>query len=705
MPTLRAPFRGSLVITAGNVMKGAASPGQQVWTGKRRRSTSSPVRTTSCTGPRRVVCGRESAIDFSFLSPRTLSTSPCGGCISSTSSSFAATSSSRSTPRARHIRRSVPNWLIKRGWLAPFGRSNSSAGPPALTVRSTISVTSRCGSTSAETRTSSPSRSSSAIQERRSAGGAKARSVYVGQRQLNRVCERQRTAGAVAALELRQVGDDVARELVALGLPLAHTPAGRVRVRRPQKPSGALGVSLGRRDPGEEGQSEDHSLAVADPAGDQQALASTRACVVDPTETKRALGRMLERSLLPPDEMDLGRELGAAVEERKRVLEAALVERDRAEQARRLRLGEVPRIERETLVGKRARSPAIADPIRLDPESDQHVRDPKIVAERPVLLERLLRMARPLLEVSDDVDATGEHAHGPDVELPRYLLRARQELCHTSLSLQRSVRHPVLLEQHGQPHGRLQVPRRHEPVERGAEIRLLGVDERIAAVAPPALDTFDGKVGLLRHRQEEAGVRVPQRVLLAGVTQALERELADRLEHPEPALFADADEALVDERLKAVEVGFADGLGRLERATICEHREPSEQPLLVLLQQVVRPFDRRSQRLLPNLGVPAAAEQVEPATEPLEQLTGREHRDPRRGELERKRQVVQPRAQLVERRLGLEVGTHGPGAGSEQLARIATREDRHRVDMLARELEPLAARDDDGEIRTRADDR
>ena len=86
----------------------------------------------------------------------------------------AATSSSRSTPKARHMRRSVPNWLISSGCSEPFGCSKRSAGPPALTVRSTISVISRCGSTSAATRTSSPSRSSSAIQSRRS----RSRSCY-----------------------------------------------------------------------------------------------------------------------------------------------------------------------------------------------------------------------------------------------------------------------------------------------------------------------------------------------------------------------------------------------------------------------------------------------------------------------------------------------------------------------------------------------
>ena len=172
MPTLRPPVCGSFVITAGSVMNGAGSPGQQRWIGSRSRSISSPVRTTSWQAPRETVFGRESAIDFSFFRPRTLSTRPCGGCISSTSSSLAATSSSRSTPNARHIRRSVPNWLISSGSREPFVRSNSSAGPPDFTVRSTISVISRSGSTSAETRTSSPSPSSRRIHSRRSAGGA-----------------------------------------------------------------------------------------------------------------------------------------------------------------------------------------------------------------------------------------------------------------------------------------------------------------------------------------------------------------------------------------------------------------------------------------------------------------------------------------------------------------------------------------------------
>ena len=162
--------------------------------GRRRRRSS----TTSWQAPRATVFGRESAIDFSFFRPRTFSTSPCGGCISSTSSSCAATSSSRSTPKARHMRRSVPNWLISSGCRAPFGFSNRSAGPPALTVRSTISVISRSGSTSAATRTSSPSRSSSAIQSRRSAAGP-SRSVYGRERILDRASSEQLRPRPVAS--------------------------------------------------------------------------------------------------------------------------------------------------------------------------------------------------------------------------------------------------------------------------------------------------------------------------------------------------------------------------------------------------------------------------------------------------------------------------------------------------------------------------
>ena len=90
MPTLRLPVRGSRVITAGSVMNGAASPGQQRLDREPAEVDVVAASTTSWQAPLRTVFGRESAIDFSFCRPPTLSTSPCGGCISSTSASFAA---------------------------------------------------------------------------------------------------------------------------------------------------------------------------------------------------------------------------------------------------------------------------------------------------------------------------------------------------------------------------------------------------------------------------------------------------------------------------------------------------------------------------------------------------------------------------------------------------------------------------------------
>ena len=178
MPTFRVPLTGSFVITAGSVMNGAGSPGQHVWIGRRVMSTSSPVSTISWQTPLETTFGRESAIDLSFFRPWIFSRRPSGGCISSTSASFSATASRLGAPNAIAMRRSVPNWLMSSWCSEPFGFSKSSAGPPpALTRRSTISVISRYGSASAVIRCSSPSRSSSAIQSRRSFRGATPRSV------------------------------------------------------------------------------------------------------------------------------------------------------------------------------------------------------------------------------------------------------------------------------------------------------------------------------------------------------------------------------------------------------------------------------------------------------------------------------------------------------------------------------------------------
>ena len=58
-------------------------------------------------------------------------------------------------------------------------------------------------------------------------------------------------------------------------------------------------------------------------------------------------------------------------------------------------------------------------------------------------------------------------------------------------------------------------------------------------------------------------------------------------------------------------------------------------------EEVVRPLDRRAQRLLAGLGVPAALEQVEPLGQALEDLSRGKHRRAGGSQLDRERQPVQ----------------------------------------------------------------
>src|SRR5579884_2583948 len=96
------------------------------------------------------------------------------------------------------------------------------------------------------------------------------------------------------------------------------------------------------------------------------------------------------------------------------------------------------------------------------------------------------------------------------------------------------------------------------------------------------------------------------RVVLV-LRELLGPELADRLEHPEAARLPAAHEALVDERLHELEAGARDPLRRLERPAAPEDRERREQPPLLGLEQLVRPLERRPERLLASLRIPASA--------------------------------------------------------------------------------------------------
>ena len=136
------------------------------------------------------------------------------------------------------------------------------------------------------------------------------------------------------------------------------------------------------------------------------------------------------------------------------------------------------------------------------------------------------------------------------------------------------------------------------------------------------------------------------------IGQLLECVLADRLQHPE-ALVRVTDEALLDERLERVEVGVAGRFGGLEGATAVEDGQPGEQLFPVLVEQLVRPCDRRAEGLMAGLGVSASSEEVEPPAEPVEDLRRGKHGASRSCELDGERELVEAPAELGDRFVGL----------------------------------------------------
>ena len=142
------------------------------------------------------------------------------------------------------------------------------------------------------------------------------------------------------------------------------------------------------------------------------------------------------------------------------------------------------------------------------------------------------------------------------------------------------------------------------------------------------------------------------------------------------------DERLVDQaaeqsdRLLALErILGADVLGRLQAEAPGEHREAPQEDLLVGLEQVEAPGERRPQRLLPGHRRAAPArEQVERVVEALDDLCGGEDADPGRRELDRQRHPVEAVAEGRDRDRVLVVQLEAGGG----LAR-ANREEPHRL--------------------------
>ena len=107
--------------------------------------------------------------------------------------------------------------------------------------------------------------------------------------------------------------------------------------------------------------------------------------------------------------------------------------------------------------------------------------------------------------------------------------------------------------------------------------------------------------------------------------------------------------------------------------------------MLGLVEQVVRPGDRGTERLLARVGITVALQPVEAPAERRQDLGRCEKARPRGRELDREREVVEPRAQLRDRVgvTGVDAKRGGPGA--EQLRCFRCRQRGDRVHVLARE--------------------
>ena len=157
----------------------------------------------------------------------------------------------------------------------------------------------------------------------------------------------------------------------------------------------------------------------------------------------------------------------------------------------------------------------------------------------------------------------------------------------------------------------------------------------------------------MRAPSRHAGARAW--ALFAGLGEPLSCIHANCLEQPVapfPASLLDGDERLLGEARQDVRdlgriepVAGADLLDGLELEAAREDRKPAEQDLLVGLEQIVAPLQRRGQRLLPGrCGVAARSQQTEAVVEPLGDRRRAEHADTSRGELECERQPVEAEA-------------------------------------------------------------
>ena len=198
-----------------------------------------------------------------------------------------------------------------------------------------------------------------------------------------------------------------------------------------------------------------------------------------------------------------------------------------------------------------------------------------------------------------------------------------------------------------------------------------------------------------------------ERLALARLCQALERVMADGVEQAVAGgaiLLLDHDERLIDEPREYIQLARADGLHRGEVKATRERAEATEEGALHLVEQLVAPVERGGERLLARQGgTPTRREHAKRIAQPLGDLRRREDADTGGRQLNRQRDPVDPPADL-RYRVGVLLGEDEArgdrgGAISEQLGRLARPKRGHAPVDLARDVQRLATRGEDPEIR------
>ena len=228
------------------------------------------------------------------------------------------------------------------------------------------------------------------------------------------------------------------------------------------------------------------------------------------------------------------------------------------------------------------------------------------------------------------------------------------------------------------------------------------------------IDPVEGSMPTMAQFGEVVGVPRAESICIVGCHQALTRVQRKRLQQPVTdfaARMIGDDQRLVDQMPQQIGdvlardvVATADGLGGLERASASEHRQPSEDALLIVEQQVIAPLDDGPEGLLPwQRGPRTACQEAEAIVQPGCQLVYGDGAHAAGGQLDRQRHAVQSMAQLGD---GLRVladgkATCGRGPIGEQRNGVIDRHRRHRPDRLAAHPEGLAAGRNDRETGAR----